>query len=259
MFPLSASSQRRITYSVAVNGETTAVGVGLRSMANRRQWAGCRQKCGIHPPACVPAQECYIDFNNLSQMPEALFKLPKLNTLNIAENHELRSFGDFTRYKTFQDKLTISIDNVPSLCAEWGARDAASLPNLEVSWFKVFPDRVTDNLFVGSLRTVQEQRVFQELGITKIVTCGDHMDVNVCEGMPLGRALIQLLRVVFHKCWSSLVFWGAYCVLCALCTKSDVLFNPKYAGHIWKLTVAVDHLGNIVGLFHLCLALHRMP
>ena len=26
----------------------------------------------------------------------------------------------------------------------------------------------------------------------------------------------------------------------------DVLFNPKYAGHIWKLTVVVDHLGNIV-------------
>ena len=27
---------------------------------------------------------------------------------------------------------------------------------------------------------------------------------------------------------------------------SDVLSNPKYAGHIWKRTVAVDHLGNIV-------------
>ena len=26
----------------------------------------------------------------------------------------------------------------------------------------------------------------------------------------------------------------------------DVLFDPKYAGHVWKLTVAVDHLGNIV-------------
>ena len=27
---------------------------------------------------------------------------------------------------------------------------------------------------------------------------------------------------------------------------SDVLFNPKYAGHIYKVTVAVDNLGNIV-------------
>ena len=26
----------------------------------------------------------------------------------------------------------------------------------------------------------------------------------------------------------------------------DVLFNSKYAGHIWKLTVAVDHSGKIV-------------
>ena len=27
---------------------------------------------------------------------------------------------------------------------------------------------------------------------------------------------------------------------------SDVLFNSNYAGHIWKLTVAIEHLGNIV-------------
>ena len=27
---------------------------------------------------------------------------------------------------------------------------------------------------------------------------------------------------------------------------SDILFNPKYAGCVWKITVAVDNLGNIV-------------
>ena len=27
---------------------------------------------------------------------------------------------------------------------------------------------------------------------------------------------------------------------------SDILFNPKYAGCVWKITVAMDHLGNIV-------------
>ena len=27
---------------------------------------------------------------------------------------------------------------------------------------------------------------------------------------------------------------------------SDLLFNPKYAGYVWKITVTVDHLGNIV-------------
>ena len=27
---------------------------------------------------------------------------------------------------------------------------------------------------------------------------------------------------------------------------SDVLFNPKYAGHVYKITVAVDNLGKIV-------------
>ena len=27
---------------------------------------------------------------------------------------------------------------------------------------------------------------------------------------------------------------------------SDILFNPKYAGCVWKITMSVDHLGNIV-------------
>ena len=27
---------------------------------------------------------------------------------------------------------------------------------------------------------------------------------------------------------------------------SDIVFNPKYAGCVWKVTVAVDNLGNIV-------------
>ena len=29
-------------------------------------------------------------------------------------------------------------------------------------------------------------------------------------------------------------------------TLSDVLFNPKYASHVYKVTVAVDNFGNIV-------------
>ena len=31
---------------------------------------------------------------------------------------------------------------------------------------------------------------------------------------------------------------------------SDILFNPKYVGFVWKITVAVDHLGNIVWICH---------
>ena len=33
---------------------------------------------------------------------------------------------------------------------------------------------------------------------------------------------------------------GVLCAVRALCTKSDDLFNPKYAGPIQKPTVAVD-------------------
>ena len=36
---------------------------------------------------------------------------------------------------------------------------------------------------------------------------------------------------------------------------SHVLFNPKYAGQLWKLTIAVDHVENIVWIG---LALHHI-
>ena len=39
---------------------------------------------------------------------------------------------------------------------------------------------------------------------------------------------------------------GVSRAVCALCTRPDVLFHSKYASHIWKLTVAVDHQGNII-------------
>ena len=32
---------------------------------------------------------------------------------------------------------------------------------------------------------------------------------------------------------------------------SDVLFNPKYTGHVYKITVALDNLGNIVWIYDL--------
>ena len=34
---------------------------------------------------------------------------------------------------------------------------------------------------------------------------------------------------------------------------SDVLFNPKYTGHVYKITVAVDNLGNVVCICDLVL------
>ena len=46
-----------------------------------------------------------------------------------------------------------------------------------------------------------------------------------------------------HRCNATCEHWGG--------ALSDVLFNPKYAANIYKVTVAVDFLGNIVWCFSL--------
>ena len=46
------------------------------------------------------------------------------------------------------------------------------------TWNQVFPDRVRDGLFIGSLRSAQNDFVYKELGIKHVVTCGRNLRVN---------------------------------------------------------------------------------
>ena len=48
---------------------------------------------------------------------------------------------------------------------------------------------------------------------------------------------------------------GVLRVVHMLCTKSDVLFNPKDAGLIWKLLLQLTTQGTLFGLVHSCMAL----
>jgi|UniRef100_A0A6T2E1Q0 protein-tyrosine phosphatase len=126
-------------------------------------------------------QECHLDFNKLTEIPAPLFKLSELAILGLVENCPLRSFASLQRFAVFK-KIAVAIDNLPALVEEWKGW-AENLPNVTIEWHKVFPDLILDFLFIGSLRTAQEQRVYDELKITRVLTCGTGMTIVLGEGM----------------------------------------------------------------------------
>lgn len=124
---------------------------------------------------------CNLDFNKLHEFPDPLFKMPALETLGVVENCGLRTFAGLEKFGVFE-KIAVAIDNLPDLCDEWRQRKDP-LPNVTIEWHKVFPDKITDFLFIGSLRTAQEQRVYDELAISRVLTCGTGMSITLGEGM----------------------------------------------------------------------------
>ena len=70
--------------------------------------------------------------------------------------------------------LQIAVDNVPILCK---SETAARYPEL-LLWNKIYPDKVLDYLYIGSLRSAQTEKVYQSEGIKYVVTCGRNMQIN---------------------------------------------------------------------------------
>lgn len=124
-------------------------------------------------------ETCMLDFNKLSEFPPPLCELPSLATLSMKENYNIRCFPSIERLAAFK-QLNLQIDNIPTLFDEW---QTMSLSNVTLEWHKVYPDRINDFLYIGSLRTAQEQRVYDDLHINRVVTCGLGMSITLGEGM----------------------------------------------------------------------------
>eukprot|EP00667_Euglena_gracilis_P006763 EG_transcript_6825 len=124
-------------------------------------------------------ETCILDFNRLDEFPAPLFELPDLRSLSLVENFGIKTFAPAERLRSFT-QLKLQIDNVPKLVEEWQTLD---FPNIALEWHKVFPDQILDFLFIGSLRTAQEQRVYDDLQINRVITCGLGMSITLGEGM----------------------------------------------------------------------------
>lgn len=122
-----------------------------------------------------------LDYNKFTDFPAQVFKLTQLETLCMVENFSMKSLGCTEGFGGFKE-LTVHLDNYPPVCKEWQAL-GSKYPNVHMDWHKIFPDRVTDNLFIGSLRSAQEQRVYDELKIGHVLTCGTGMSIYLSENM----------------------------------------------------------------------------
>eukprot|EP01064_Diplonema_japonicum_P001944 TRINITY_DN11281_c0_g1_i3.p1 TRINITY_DN11281_c0_g1~~TRINITY_DN11281_c0_g1_i3.p1 ORF type:complete len:450 (+),score=103.57 TRINITY_DN11281_c0_g1_i3:40-1350(+) len=126
------------------------------------------------------------DYNFFTTIPECLTKIKGLKTCFLCANSGIVTINAAHLSRWTATKL--HIDNSPVLQAAW---DDISVPldNVALSWNKIYPDRINEYMYLGSVRTAQCQKVLKELDITRIVTAGKQLEIID----PLPEGVDQLL------------------------------------------------------------------
>jgi serine/threonine protein kinase len=112
-----------------------------------------------------------LDYNQLTTIPNFVFDHPSLQEVFLVENIGIRSWPPPDALRTISRGMKIGIDNAPGLCP-LSEEQASCLNGVVVVWHKLYPDRVLPNLYLGSLRTAQDQRVYDALNIQHVLTVG---------------------------------------------------------------------------------------
>eukprot|EP01062_Namystynia_karyoxenos_P015064 TRINITY_DN1546_c0_g2_i1.p1 TRINITY_DN1546_c0_g2~~TRINITY_DN1546_c0_g2_i1.p1 ORF type:complete len:880 (+),score=213.28 TRINITY_DN1546_c0_g2_i1:98-2641(+) len=121
-----------------------------------------------------------LDWNDLVCFPDCLCDIAGLQQLFIQENPRLDALPPAERAAGFEH-LQLHLDNSPALVEQAGAYCGTS--KVEFQWNKIFPDKVLDFLYLGSLRSAQEPRVYAALGITHVASIGRELSVVLAQGM----------------------------------------------------------------------------
>ena len=129
-----------------------------------------------------------LDYNNLAEIPRCLMELPRLEKCFLIDNQRINTLPEKSLISKW-NHCKLALDNTPSLMAGW-AQIVNDLPNVILMWNKVYPDQIIEHLFLGSLRTAQSLRVFNELNITRIVTAGKQLEI--INPLPEGVHQLQL-------------------------------------------------------------------
>ena len=120
-----------------------------------------------------------LDWNDLEEFPAMLCAIKGLSELYLIENPNITSLP----LKELENvtMLVLSLDNVPSIVAQANKEDF--LHNVTINYNKVFPDRIIPGLFLGSLRSAQSIRVYEELNIQYLATVGRELQTVLGPGM----------------------------------------------------------------------------
>lgn len=144
-------------------------------------------------PLLPLATKIGLEWNNLGNFPtEFIFYCSRLETLFLGENenlfsHSIPTVADLERAAPNRLpglKLMIKIDNRPRVIEHMKKENwTERLPWLTVELNKIYPDKVSDFIFLGSMRTAQCETVYRDLNIGYILTAGRGLDVKVSPGM----------------------------------------------------------------------------
>eukprot|EP01065_Artemidia_motanka_P008459 TRINITY_DN14266_c0_g1_i1.p1 TRINITY_DN14266_c0_g1~~TRINITY_DN14266_c0_g1_i1.p1 ORF type:complete len:830 (+),score=180.77 TRINITY_DN14266_c0_g1_i1:67-2490(+) len=120
-----------------------------------------------------------LDWNDLASFPVCLCPIPSLSELFLCENPRVATLPSPAEVGWHQ--MSLHVDNSPDLVDLAAELEASG--RVTVEWNKVFPDKVLPHVFLGSLRSAQDVRVYKALNITHIASIGRELSVVLGEGM----------------------------------------------------------------------------
>eukprot|EP00756_Hemistasia_phaeocysticola_P031111 Hpha_TRINITY_DN16332_c2_g5::TRINITY_DN16332_c2_g5_i1::g.60885::m.60885/K07359/CAMKK2; calcium/calmodulin-dependent protein kinase kinase 2 len=143
-----------------------------------------------------------LDYNDLSELPACLSRVRGLQEFSCIRNCKVTRVPAV--YNGCWDQCLIRLDNTPGMKALWESESPYT--GLTLQWHKMYPDMVLPWLYLGSIRSTQTKEVYEELGITHLLTCGKGL--RVIDPIPTGvtQRLLnvdddpgQPLRPLFHE------------------------------------------------------------
>ncbi|CBZ28378.1 putative phopshatase [Leishmania mexicana MHOM/GT/2001/U1103] len=127
-----------------------------------------------------------MESNQLQLLPLSLLEwCPSLEELFLAMNEAMLDDPvPYDRLLTIRrlssKRVVLRVDNRPRFVRQIEVQCwAATLPWLQVELNKIYPDKVLDYLFLGSLRTAQTVTVYHDLDICYVLTVGRELEVVI--------------------------------------------------------------------------------
>lgn len=127
-----------------------------------------------------------IEWNDITFFPiELVARCPGLQELWLGENEKISSLPSADVLRQFpKPSLLIKLDNRPQLVQQVAQLGwAQQCPWINMAWNKIYPDKVLDFLYLGSLRTAQCLEVYRDLNIGYVLTAGRSLEVRISDGM----------------------------------------------------------------------------
>eukprot|EP01063_Lacrimia_lanifica_P020274 TRINITY_DN27606_c0_g1_i1.p1 TRINITY_DN27606_c0_g1~~TRINITY_DN27606_c0_g1_i1.p1 ORF type:complete len:701 (+),score=145.98 TRINITY_DN27606_c0_g1_i1:90-2192(+) len=122
-----------------------------------------------------------LDWNELQGYPSACLKLPNLKRLYIVENPDI-ALPPVDAWAGCSEH-TVSLDNRPAFITHVKELKASSCCPVKFEWNAIYPDKIVENVYLGSLRSAQDPRIYQELSIEYLATIGRELTVVLSDTM----------------------------------------------------------------------------